>query len=64
MAGLVSTGKSSQVQGALESRRIKPTSSFELAFNTACSFIENCNYADAEQLLLAAKGYLTLYNLL
>ncbi|CAN6996127.1 unnamed protein product [Brassica oleracea var. botrytis] len=56
VAGLVSTGKSSQVQGALESRRIKPTSSFELAFNTACSFIENCNYADAEQLLLAAKG--------
>ncbi|CAN6843541.1 unnamed protein product [Brassica oleracea] len=56
VAGLVSAGKSSQVQGALESRRIKPTSSFELAFNTACSFIENCNYADAEQLLLAAKG--------
>ncbi|KAJ0242907.1 Signal recognition particle subunit SRP72 [Hirschfeldia incana] len=56
VADLVSAGKSSHVQGALESRRIKPTSSFELAFNTACSFIENCNYADAEQLLLAAKG--------
>uniref|UniRef100_M4CIP5 Signal recognition particle subunit SRP72 n=1 Tax=Brassica campestris TaxID=3711 RepID=M4CIP5_BRACM len=55
VAGLVSAGKASQVQGALESWRIKPTSSFELAFNTACSLIENGNYADAEQLLLTAR---------
>ncbi|WZZ68229.1 hypothetical protein YC2023_079599 [Brassica napus] len=56
VASLVSAGKASQVKGALESWRIKPTSSFELAFNTACSLIENGNYADAEQLLLAAKS--------
>ncbi|KAG5380369.1 hypothetical protein IGI04_028211 [Brassica rapa subsp. trilocularis] len=55
VAGLVSAGKASQVKGALESWRIKPTSSFELAFNTACSLIENGNYADAEQLLLTAR---------
>ncbi|ESQ28523.1 hypothetical protein EUTSA_v10018246mg [Eutrema salsugineum] len=55
VAGLVSGGKASQVQRALESFRIKPTSSFELAFNTACSLIEKNNYADAEQLLLAAR---------
>ncbi|CAN7129719.1 unnamed protein product [Brassica rapa subsp. narinosa] len=55
VASLVSAGKASQVKGALESWKIKPTSSFELAFNTACSLIENNNYADAEQLLLAAR---------
>ncbi|KAG2322154.1 hypothetical protein Bca52824_015367 [Brassica carinata] len=55
VAGLVSAGKASQVKGALETWRIKPTSSFELAFNTACSLIENNNYADAEQLLLTAR---------
>ncbi|CAN6937651.1 unnamed protein product [Brassica oleracea] len=55
VASLVSAGKASQVKRALKSWRIKPTSSFELAFNTACSLIENGNYADAEQLLLAAK---------
>ncbi|KAF2608656.1 hypothetical protein F2Q68_00045869 [Brassica cretica] len=55
VAGLVSAGKASQVKGALETWRIKPTSSFELAFNTACSLIENGNYADAEQLLLTAR---------
>nr|VDD63494.1 unnamed protein product [Brassica oleracea] len=56
VAGLVSAGKASQVKGALETWRIKPTSSFELAFNTACSLIENGNYADAEQLLLTARS--------
>ncbi|KAL0700927.1 hypothetical protein Bca4012_057049 [Brassica carinata] len=55
VAGLVSAGKASQVKGALESWKIKPTSSFELAFNTACSLIENNNYTDAEQLLLTAR---------
>lgn len=63
VAGLVSAGKASQVQGALEALRIKPTSSFELAYNTACSLIENNNYADAEQLLLTARRYITVYNI-
>nr|VDD01129.1 unnamed protein product [Brassica rapa] len=62
VAGLVSAGKASQVKGALESWRIKPTSSFELAFNTACSLIENGNYADAEQLLLTARSSLWSYH--
>ncbi|EOA33342.1 hypothetical protein CARUB_v10020124mg [Capsella rubella] len=55
VAGLISAGKASQVQKALEGLKIKPTSSFELAYNTACSLIENNNYADAEQLLLTAR---------
>ncbi|KFK41175.1 hypothetical protein AALP_AA2G095200 [Arabis alpina] len=55
VAGLVSGGKASQVQRALEAWRIKPTTTFELAFNTACSLIENYNYTDAEQLLLTAR---------
>uniref|UniRef100_A0A1J3IV28 Signal recognition particle subunit SRP72 n=1 Tax=Noccaea caerulescens TaxID=107243 RepID=A0A1J3IV28_NOCCA len=55
VASLVTAGKASQVKKALEAWKIKPTHSFELAFNTACSLIENHNYADAEQLLLTAK---------
>ncbi|XP_010556174.1 PREDICTED: signal recognition particle subunit SRP72 isoform X2 [Tarenaya hassleriana] len=55
VASLVSAGRPSEVQRALESMRIKATSSFELAYNTACSLIENNKYGDAEQLLLAAR---------
>ncbi|KAL1216413.1 hypothetical protein V5N11_026344 [Cardamine amara subsp. amara] len=55
VAGLISAGKSSQVKRALDALRIKPTSNFELAYNFACSLIEENNYADAEQLLLTAK---------
>lgn len=57
IAGLISAGKSSQVQSALEALRIKPTSTYDLAFNTACALIENNNYTDAEQLLLTARRY-------
>lgn len=60
VAGLISAGKSSQVKRALDALKIKPTSSFELAYNTACSLIENNNYADAEQLLLTARRYINL----
>ncbi|KAM7267671.1 hypothetical protein ACFE04_009837 [Oxalis oulophora] len=55
VAALVSAGRSSEVQGALDAFRVKPTSSFELAFNTACALIESNKYSDAEQLLLTAR---------
>uniref|UniRef100_A0A7N0TXD1 Signal recognition particle subunit SRP72 n=1 Tax=Kalanchoe fedtschenkoi TaxID=63787 RepID=A0A7N0TXD1_KALFE len=55
VAGLVSAGRASEVQGALDAMRVKATSSFELAYNIACSLIERNKYADAEQLLLSAK---------
>ncbi|CAO2816797.1 unnamed protein product [Amaranthus hypochondriacus] len=55
VAGLVGAGQSSEVQRVLESLKVKPTSSFELAYNTACSLIETHKYADAEQLLLSAR---------
>ncbi|KAK6803038.1 hypothetical protein RDI58_000822 [Solanum bulbocastanum] len=55
VAGLVSAGRSSEVQGTLDSLRVKATSSFELAYNTACSLIEREKYTDAEQLLLSAR---------
>ncbi|KAL3347796.1 hypothetical protein AABB24_021443 [Solanum stoloniferum] len=55
VAGLVSAGRSSEVQGTLDSLRVKATSSFELAYNTACSLIEREKYKDAEQLLLSAR---------
>ncbi|KAH0767913.1 hypothetical protein KY285_003784 [Solanum tuberosum] len=55
VAGLVSAGRSSEVQGTLDALRVKATSSFELAYNTACSLIEREKYKDVEQLLLSAR---------
>ncbi|KAL5762319.1 hypothetical protein ACOSP7_018583 [Xanthoceras sorbifolium] len=55
VAGLISAGKASEVQGTLEALKVKATSSFELAYNTACSLIERHNYTDAEQLLSTAR---------
>lgn len=55
VAALVGAGQSSEVQRVLESLKVKPTSSFELAYNTACSLIERNKYMDAEQLLLSAR---------
>ncbi|KAE8692312.1 SRP72 RNA-binding domain isoform 2 [Hibiscus syriacus] len=55
VAGLVSAGKASEVQGTLDTIKIKATSSFELAYNIACSLIEGNKLKDAEQLLLTAR---------
>ena len=54
-AGLILAGRASEVQGMMEANRIKASSSFELAYNAACSLIERNKYADAEQLLLTAR---------
>uniref|UniRef100_A0A2P2IW15 Signal recognition particle subunit SRP72 n=2 Tax=Rhizophora mucronata TaxID=61149 RepID=A0A2P2IW15_RHIMU len=54
-AGLILGGRASEVQGMMEANRIKSSSSFELAYNVACSLIERNKYADAEQLLLTAR---------
>lgn len=55
VAGLVSAGRASEVQGIMDSMRVKATSSFELAYNTACALIEKNKYSDAEQLLLSSR---------
>ncbi|KAK6144033.1 hypothetical protein DH2020_020853 [Rehmannia glutinosa] len=55
VAGLVSAGRASEVQGTIESLRVKSTSSFEMAYNVACSLVERNMYKDAEQLLLSAR---------
>lgn len=55
VAALVSAGRATEVQGTIESLRLRPTSSFELAYNVACSLIERNKHKDAEQLLLSAK---------
>lgn len=55
VAALVMAGRSSEVQGWLDSFRVKATSSFELAYNTACSLIQRNKYTEAEQLLLSAR---------
>ncbi|EPS72346.1 hypothetical protein M569_02406 [Genlisea aurea] len=55
VAALVSAGRSSEVQGTIDSLRVKPSSSFELSYNVACSLVERQKYKDAEQLLLSAR---------
>nr|GFC06264.1 signal recognition particle subunit SRP72 [Tanacetum cinerariifolium] len=55
VAGLVSAGRSSEVQGVMDAMRVKATSSFELAYNTACALVEKNKLSDAEQLLLSAR---------
>lgn len=60
VAALVMAGRSSEVQGMLDSLRVKATSSFELAFNTACSLIARKKYTDAEQLLLSGRRWYTI----
>lgn len=55
VAALVMAGRSSEVQGLLDSLRVKAKDSFELAYNTACSLIGREKYTDAEQLLLLGR---------
>ncbi|XP_023541561.1 signal recognition particle subunit SRP72-like [Cucurbita pepo subsp. pepo] len=55
VAALTAAGRASEVQGAMEALRVKATSSFELAYNTACSLVDVNKYTDAEQLLLSAR---------
>ncbi|CAA0805781.1 SRP72 RNA-binding domain [Striga hermonthica] len=55
VAALVSAGRATEVQGIMDALRVKPTNSFELAYNVACSLLERNKYKDAEQLLLSAR---------
>lgn len=53
VASLVAAGRATEVQ--VEALKDKAKTSFELAFNTACSLIERNMYTDAEQFLLLAR---------
>jgi len=55
IAAMILAGKSAEVQGMMDTLKVKASSSFELAYNTACSLIEKGKYADAEQQLLSAQ---------
>jgi len=55
IAAMISAGKAAEVQGMMNTLKVKASSSFELAYNTACSLIEKGKYADAEQQLLSAR---------
>lgn len=55
VANLIASGRASEVQRLMDTLKVKATSSFELAYNTACSLIEGNKYTDAEQLLLSAR---------
>ncbi|KAL1172382.1 hypothetical protein V6Z11_A05G344700 [Gossypium hirsutum] len=55
VAGLISAGRASEVQGTLDAIKTTATSSFELAYNIACSLIEGNKLKNAEKLLLTAR---------
>ncbi|EHA8590602.1 putative signal recognition particle subunit SRP72 [Cocos nucifera] len=55
VAALISAGRATEVQGMMDALKVKASSSFELAYNSACSLIERKKYAEAEQQLLSAR---------
>lgn len=55
IATLISAGRAAEVQGMMDTLKVKASGSFELAYNTACSLIEKGKFADAEQQLLSAR---------
>ncbi|KAI3933465.1 hypothetical protein MKX01_022044 [Papaver californicum] len=55
VAGLVSAGRAFEDQGTMNALKVKPNSSFELAYNNACSLIERQKYVEAEHQLLSAR---------
>uniref|UniRef100_A0A0D9V8S4 Signal recognition particle subunit SRP72 n=1 Tax=Leersia perrieri TaxID=77586 RepID=A0A0D9V8S4_9ORYZ len=62
IAALVAAGRASEVQATmkaqkvdLSTRALRDTRSFELAYNSACSLIENKKYAEAKEQLDLAK---------
>lgn len=55
IAVMVSAGRASEVQKMMNTLGVEPSSSFEMAYNTACSLIKKEKFADAEQQLLAAR---------
>lgn len=55
IAALISAGRATEVQGMMDALKVKASSSFELAYNNACSLIEKKKYAEAEQQLLSAR---------
>ncbi|XP_078440836.1 SRP72 RNA-binding domain-containing protein [Wolffia australiana] len=55
IAALISAGRSPDVEKTMDALKIKPSSSFELAYNSACSLIEKKQYSDAERMLLSAR---------
>ena len=62
IAALVAAGRASEVQAAMKAhkvdlttRALRDTRSFELAYNSACSLIENKKYSEAKEQLDLAK---------
>ena len=63
IAALVAAGRASEVQTAMKAQKVdlttralRDTRSFELAYNSACSLIEDKKYSEAkEQLDLARR---------
>lgn len=55
IASYISGGRSSEVSSLMESLKVSPRSSFELAYNAACALIEERSYPKAEELLLLAR---------
>lgn len=57
IAAYVSGGRSNDVPALMESLKVAPRNSFDLAYNAACALIETREYDKAEELLLLARRY-------
>ena len=62
IAALVAAGRASEVQSAMKAQKVdlttnelRDTRSFELAYNSACSLIEDKKYSEAKEQLDLAK---------
>lgn len=62
IAALVAGGRASEVQAAMKAQKVdlttralRDTRSFELAYNSACTLIENKKYSEAKEQLDLAK---------
>ncbi|KAF9600263.1 hypothetical protein IFM89_005849 [Coptis chinensis] len=55
VACLVSAGRASEVQGMMDSLKVKADRSFELGYNTACSLVQQMKYTEAKTLLLTSQ---------
>ncbi|KAJ3681411.1 hypothetical protein LUZ60_015900 [Juncus effusus] len=55
IAAYIAAGKSNEVESIMSQLKVKPSNSFEIAYNTACSLVEKNKYVEAEQMLLSAR---------
>jgi signal recognition particle subunit SRP72 len=61
IGALVAGGRSGEVDASMRALRANSSDNFEIVYNAACALIENKKYAEAEELLLNAWRYGSLW---